>query len=138
MLTGLFENCFPQWLRQLLIRLNSCRKIAVIYDDNPHFDSCLGLLSVSLVSGEDSAGQRNAQKAIEKGLVGLVADIINESTWERVRYLHCLKIVEMLCLHSPIAANQLFDKSVHTYLMKNVRESMLIYKKSNDLMEQPD
>ena len=49
MLTGLFENCFPQWLRALLVRLNSARKIAVIYEDNAHFDSALGLLSVSLL-----------------------------------------------------------------------------------------
>ncbi len=72
---------------------------------------------------------------MEKGLVSLVADILGDSTWERKRYLHCLKVVELLCLHSPLAANQFFDKSVHTYLMKNVREAMLIYKKNNDLVE---
>ena len=108
------------------MRINSCKRIAVIYDDNPHFDSALGLLGVSLLGGEDggsSAGKKNAEKALEKGLIPLIADIIDASNWEKERYLHCLKIVELLCLNVPQAANQFIEKSVHTILIKSIRVS---------------
>ena len=106
------------------MRINSGKRIAVMYDDNPHFDSALGLLSVSLLGGEEggsSAGKKNAEKALEKGLIPLIADIIVESNWEKDRYLHCLKIIELLCLNVPEAANLFIEKNVHTYLLKNIR-----------------
>lgn len=107
-----------------MVRINSCKKIDVIYDDNPHFDAALGLLSVSLLGGEDggsSAGKKNAEKALEKGLIPLIADIIMKSNWEKERYLHCLKIIELLCLNVPEAANLFIEKNVHTFLLKNIK-----------------
>jgi hypothetical protein len=34
MLTGLYENCFPSWLRILLERINNCKRIASVYENN--------------------------------------------------------------------------------------------------------
>lgn len=48
MLSGLYENCFPQWLRTLLDKVNSCKRIGTIYEDNPHYDSIIALMAVSL------------------------------------------------------------------------------------------
>jgi hypothetical protein len=111
MLTGLYENCFPQWLRQLILRINACKRIAVVYEDNPHFDASIGLLSASLL-GDD--GRKNAEKALEKGLITLIADILVESNWEKERYLHLLKIVQLLSENVPACANQFIEKNVHT------------------------
>jgi hypothetical protein len=82
MLTGLYENSFPSWLRKLIERVNACKRIASIYENNAHFDAVLALVSASLLSGEEGCYKKNAQKAMEKGLDSLVADILNESTWE--------------------------------------------------------
>jgi len=48
MLTGLFENCFPSWLRKLNDKINNKKKGAASYDNNEHFDSILAILAVAV------------------------------------------------------------------------------------------
>jgi hypothetical protein len=64
-------------LRILLERINACKRIATIYEDNDHFDAIIALMSVSLKDN-----RRNVDKAVEKDLVSFIADILNETTWE--------------------------------------------------------
>jgi hypothetical protein len=68
----------------------------------------------------------NVRKAIEKDLLGYIADILNESTWEQERYIHSLRIVEHISMHSDEAANKFIDKFVHNNLMKNIRVTIII------------
>ena len=77
MLTGMYENCFPTWLRILLERINNCKRIATVYENNAHFDSIIALMAVSV---KDC--RINVRRAIEKELLPFIADILNESTWE--------------------------------------------------------
>ena len=58
---------------------------------------------------------------MKKELIGYIAEILDESTWEQDRYINCLRIVENISLHSDIAANLFIDKTVHNNIMKNIR-----------------
>ena len=130
-LTGLYENCFPTWLRILQERVIACRKIATIYEDNSHFDSIIALMSCSL-----KEPYKNVEKAVEKELVPIIADIVNESNWEKKRYINCLRIVEIISLNNIDAANKFIDKNVHGNIVKNVNNSLAIYRKNNDLKDE--
>lgn len=88
MLTGLYQNCFPSWLRIFVEKINNCKRIATICENNEHFDSIIALMAVSVKNC-----RLNVKKAIEKDLLGYVADILNESTLEQNRYIPCLEIV---------------------------------------------
>ena len=72
----------------------------------------MALMSVSLSGSEEGASRKNAEIAREKELGPIVADILLETTWEQTRYLHCLKIAELLSLSSQEAANGFFEKSL--------------------------
>ena len=53
-LNGLYDQFFPQWVKQLHNRVIACKKIGNVYPDNDYYDSVLALLSVSLINDEDS------------------------------------------------------------------------------------
>lgn len=93
MLMGLYENFFPSWLRTLLERINSFRRIGSTFENNAHFDSIIALISVSLKNCRS-----NVQIAVKKDLIPLIAEILDESTWEQERYINLLRIVEYMCL----------------------------------------
>lgn len=98
--------------------------MATLYENNPHFDAVLALMSVSLQlsgDGSEEGSRRNAEKALEKDLGLVIADVLNESVWEQDRYLHCLKIVECLATQDKRAANQFIDKFIHQALLKNIK-----------------
>lgn len=48
MLTGLFENAFPAWLKLLVEKVNASKRIAMPFEDNIHFDQIIALLSVAV------------------------------------------------------------------------------------------
>lgn len=77
MLSGLYENCFPQWLRTLIDKINACKRIGAIYENNPHYDSIVALMAASLKNSK-----YNAQMAVKKDLISLVAEVLEETTWE--------------------------------------------------------
>ena len=112
-------------------RINSCKRIATLYEDNAHFDAIMALMAVSLKNCK-----KNVEKAIEKELIGMLADVLNESTWEQRRYIDSLRIVEYISLHSEKAASRFIEKQVHNNIMKNIRYSIHIYKKNNDLKDE--
>lgn len=85
MLTGLFENCFPSWLRKLNDKINNKKKGAASYDNNEHFDSILAILAVAV-----KENQVNAEKAKKKNLIPLLSDILMETHAEHERYIHVL------------------------------------------------
>lgn len=74
--------------------------------------------------------------AVKKDLISFIADILDETTWEQERYINCLRIVEYTCMQADTAASRYIDKSVHNNIMKNIRQSMHIYKKNNDLKDE--
>lgn len=74
MLTGLFENGFPSWFRMLFDKINACKRIGSNYEDNEHYDSIIALMSVSVKSSA-----ANVRKTLEKDLIPIIADILNES-----------------------------------------------------------
>ncbi len=60
-------------------------------------------MAVSLSGGYgegEASAKKNAEKAIEKELGGIVADIAKDTTPEQDMYIDCLKIVEMLAMHN--------------------------------------
>lgn len=56
MLKGLFEGCFPSWLRILKEKINACKP--ALFENNIHFDPIIALFSIAC---EDT---KNAEKAI--------------------------------------------------------------------------
>lgn len=90
-----------------MARIANGKRSGTLCEDNVHFDAILALMAASLLADEEGGGasRRNAQLALEKDLGLFVADILNESTWEYVRYMHCLKIVELLSQHEPMLAD---------------------------------
>lgn len=76
MLVGLYENCFPVWFKSLNDKINICRKIAIIYENNDHFDAIIALMAVSVKDKE------NSKKAVEKDIISNIAEILNETTWQ--------------------------------------------------------
>ena len=79
---------------------------------------------------------KNVDKAVEKELVPIIADIVNESTWEKKRYINCLKIVEVISMNHGEAAGRFIDRNVHGNIVKNVNNSLSIYRKNNDLKDE--
>jgi hypothetical protein len=77
MLSGLFENCFPSWFRILLEKISACKKLAITYENNDHFDAIVALLASAVKDNES-----NVMKAIDKDLLQYISFILNESTWE--------------------------------------------------------
>jgi hypothetical protein len=108
MLTGLFENCFPSWLRILNDRINAKKRVAAAYDNNDHFDSSLAILAVAV-----KENSTNAEKAKKKGLIPLLSDILTETMAEHERYIHILQTIEHLCLSDNTSANEFIDKGIH-------------------------
>ena len=47
----------------------------------------------------------NAELATKKELIPIIAEILDESTWENNRYINLLRIVENICKHNVEAAN---------------------------------
>lgn len=74
MLTGLFENGFPTWLRMLWDKINACKRISSNYENNEHYDSIVALLAASVKSSNT-----NVKKASEKNILPIIADIYNET-----------------------------------------------------------
>jgi hypothetical protein len=59
--------------------------------------------------------------AVKKDLISLVAEVLEETTWEQERYIYCLRIVQYTCMHTESAAREFIDKSVHNNVMKNAK-----------------
>jgi hypothetical protein len=55
-------------------KVSACKKIATIFGNNDHFDSIIALLAVAVKDSE-----KNVEKAIEVGLMPLIADILQET-----------------------------------------------------------
>lgn len=130
MLTGLFENCFPSWLRKLSEKINAKKRVALSYDNNEHFDSILAILAVAVKDN-----QQNAEKAKKKGLIPWLAEILMETSPEHDRYIHVLQTIEYLCLSDKEVAKEFVEKQVHENLMKSIRTMMALYKKNSKLQE---
>lgn len=92
-MTGLYENCFPTWLRIMRDRIKETMHISATFEGQAHFDLIIALFSVSLVESEE-----NVKKAVSKGLIPLLAEITNNSNWEQERYIHCLEAITSISL----------------------------------------
>ena len=47
-LKGLFENCFPSWIRFINEKVKKQASLALVHGDNIHFDSIIALLAVAI------------------------------------------------------------------------------------------
>jgi hypothetical protein len=101
------------------------------FNNHEYFDAIVGLLSAS-VKGDDD----NIQTLIEKDLHHLVADIFQESMPHQSRYLDILALITSLCngeIKEFNPANFFVTKYVHRNLIKELKQTYFIYKKTNDL-----
>jgi hypothetical protein len=90
LLSGMFEMCFPVWLRLYCEKIEFCRKQHTQMGNHDHFDAIIRLLAVS-VHDED-----NVRKVIEKELPRYITIIIKSTSWGHDRYIPCLELIARL------------------------------------------
>ena len=78
----------------------------------------------------------NVRKVIEKELPRYITIIIKSSSWTHDRYIPCLNLIARLANASVDAAAIFMDVFVHTNLITQIRKSLIIYKKYNNLFDQ--
>jgi len=110
-LEDLYENCFPTWLRSLKQTVANRRGGALI-EHQEQYDAIVALMAVSLKDCPE-----NVEKAYERRLVPLIAEITNESNWEQERYIHCLRIIYYISIKNAKAADEFINKQILQNLM---------------------
>lgn len=91
MLTGMYEMCFPVWLRLYCEKLDYCRSIHTVMGNDDHYDAIICLVSASVKNNID-----NVDKVEEKDLAPYITKIIQSSSWEHDRYIPCLELIAEL------------------------------------------
>ena len=71
LLSGMYEMCFPVWLRLYCEKLEQCRLKNEFFGNDAHYDAIISLLSISTKDNEE-----NMSKVLEKNLVPFITKII--------------------------------------------------------------
>ena len=129
LLGGMFEMCFPVWLRLYCEKIEFCRKQHTQMGNHDHFDSIIQLLAVSVHD------EKNVQRVLEKELTRFITIIIKSTSWVHDRYIPCLHLIARLANASAPAAGAFMDVFVHSNLIGQIRKSLVIYKKYNSLFD---
>ena len=66
MLTGMFDMCFPEWLKNYtaVIESNKSKKLNGFLGDDDHYDAIISLLAVSVNDNKD-----NVERVLETRLI---------------------------------------------------------------------
>jgi hypothetical protein len=102
MLTGMFDMCFPEWLKTYtsVIASNRSKNKENYLGDDDHYDAIICLLAVSVKDNPE-----NVQKVLDTRLIPQIVSIIQNSKWEHRRYIPCLKLIACLSNQSEKAAD---------------------------------
>lgn len=130
MLSGMYEMCFPTWLRSFCEKLDEAKKRNIQLENDAHYDAIISLLAASVNENED-----NMNKVLDKQMVPYITKIMKSSQWEHDRYIPSLKLIARLANGKIEAANLFVDNYVHTILLGQIKKSLTIYKKYNSLFE---
>ena len=71
LLSGMYEMCFPVWLRLYCEKLEHCRQKSDFFPNDAHYDAIISLLSISTKDNEE-----NRAKVLDKNLVPFITKII--------------------------------------------------------------
>ena len=115
MLTGMYDMCFPEWLKSYtsVITSNKSKNKESFLGDDDHYDAIICLLAVSVKDND-----QNVERVLETRLIPQIVCIIQNSQWEHRRYIPCLNLIAALSNESEEAANQFMEKLVHNILIK--------------------
>ena len=132
-LRELFKSCFTKSMKELRDLILKKNQLKQPFDSHEYYDALVGLLSAS-VRGDDD----NVETFRAKGLHHLVTDIFKESNPAQSRYLDLLTMITSVCLGraKENLANFFVDKYVHRNLIKELKKTYFVYKKTNELSTQ--
>ena len=105
MLSGMYEMCFPVWLRSYCDKHLSSTSGQNV-KDHGHFDAIIQLVSLSVRSME------NVELFLEKQLITYIIKIANYSDRQHKRYIPVLDLIASLSNQSKEAAD-MFMKDLH-------------------------
>ena len=127
----MYEASFPMWLRKYCEILEECKAQNKHMEDNPHYDSIICLLAVS-VDGDD----KNVDLCLEKELTPFITQIVNNSDWKDMRYIPVLELIATLANSEEVVlADNFADDLVHVALLGNIAKDMKKYKKCQSLFD---
>jgi hypothetical protein len=106
MLTGMYDMCFPIWLRIYCDKLDFFKQTNSKMGNHDHYDAIIKLLAISV---KDNA--TNVDLVISKNLAVYITKIIKQCSWEHNRYIPCLKLIERLSRAKKEAADLFVDNS---------------------------
>lgn len=132
MLTGLYDMCFPVWLRVYSKKIDVHKKHGTTMDNHEHFDAIIALISVSVKNN-----QSNAELLLsKKDMIKNITNVIKNSKWFHDRYIPCLHLIGRLSDASTEAANEFMIATVSSSLISQIRGSLTIYKKNKSLFDE--
>jgi hypothetical protein len=130
-LSALFQNCFAKALRDLRTQMYKKKQAKQEFNNHDYFDAIIGLLSASVQNNDVD----NIKLLLTQDLHHMVADIFLESHPNQHRYLDLLYLITAICngCGSTAPATYFITKYVHRSLMKELKQTYFVYKKTNDL-----
>jgi GGDEF domain-containing protein len=131
MLTGMYDLCFPIWLRLYCEKLDFFKQMNDQMGNHDHYDAIIKLLAISVKDNPE-----NVDLLIQKNLAVYITKIIKQTSWDHDRYIPCLKLVERLSREKPEAADLFVENHFHTVLLeKKIGRQLLQYKKGKSLYD---
>lgn len=113
MLTGMYDLCFPIWLRLYCEKLDFFKQMNDRMGNHDHYDAIIKLIAISVKDN-----QENVDLLIQKNLAVYITKIIKQTSWDHDRYIPCLELVERLSRSKREAADIFVENHFHTLLLE--------------------
>lgn len=127
MLTSMFQNNFPTWIKTYdkKVKDNRKQKLPMLGNDET-YDAIIQLLADSVIDNDE-----NVELTKDTELIEPIVTILKNSSQDHDRYIPVLNLVACLANADKEIADEFIDNSVHTLIMTPIKKCMKIYDKNN-------